>query len=59
MENLSSSSVALVALWCADKRLCSALALVRVGRALLSSFLRTHCGVQFCDRSQCCSFVCD
>ena len=39
MENLSSSCVALVTLWSADKRLSSAVALVRVGRALLSSFL--------------------
>ena len=38
MVNLSSSCLTLVALWCADKRLFSAVALVRVGRALLFSF---------------------
>ena len=38
MVNLSSSCLALVALWCADKRLFSAVALVRVERTLLSSF---------------------
>ena len=37
MVKLSSSCLALVALWCADKRLFSAVALVCVGRALLSS----------------------
>ena len=36
--NLSSSCLALVALWCADKRMFSAVALVRVGRALLFPF---------------------
>ena len=38
MVNLSSSCLALVALWCADKRLFSVVALARVGRPLLSSF---------------------
>ena len=37
MVNLSSSCLALVVLWCADQRLFSAVALARVGRALLST----------------------
>ena len=38
MVILSSSCLALVVFWCADKRLFSAVVLVRVGRALLCSF---------------------
>ena len=38
MVNLSSSCLPLVALWCADKRLFSAVALVHVGRALFVFF---------------------
>ena len=38
MVNLSSSCLPLVLLWCADKRLFSAVALVCVGRALFVFF---------------------